>query len=1342
MRNLRRARTGVVACVVACLAAAGLSVPRQAAGAPSESAPGDSGSPASVVPRPPADATGSDDIATQIADATPRPRLATELALAARSSSASLVTVEVRGNDAAVAVAVQRVGGTLGRGGGSSYLATIPANQLSAVATASGVTEVRAPVSIDQMIASRPNIDGAASTTARRVEGGWSAGGPEQAVEKWHRAGLKGAGSKVGIVALFDPALLATEVTQGELPLIPAGQRRCVKGGVACTFGTPGQTWGNSLAEIVNDVAPEATLYLAEIGYVPDYYSVIDWFAANGVQILLNPVVWPYDGPGNGTGPGAAIIDYAVSKGIAWFNTAGEMGVNRTFSTYQGGNWAGYWNDPNNNGFLNFSGTDESITVYCGSLMGLRWRDSSAVNTDYDLYISDFNYYTKGNFSKKLLSANNQAAGAVAVEGNTGLRLCNTNPALGTVYDVNKDGFVSLWVKRTTRTASSPVGDLLQIGVYFGWMEYSTSVYAASIAFADSANPGMVAVASNGISNANDWPGMSEGPTLDGRLKPELVAWGCNTTRVDGIADGTCSHGFFGSDGAAAVQAAWAAVARSGLGVQQPKDLIRYLTNRNTYGVVENNTRDGYGWGQMYNGLPPAPSVATSFRPLPTPVRILDTRGPASGGPIGVPTGTPMTADQLLQLDLPNDLAYGTALVLNVTLVKATTTGYLQIYRKGASYPRATSALNAETGQTRANTVIVPTAAQVPIVVYSSGGGNVIIDVVGMMIAEPTDGVLSPNYGGGRFTPLTPTRIVDTRTCLGAPAPCSGQPLAAGSFTDLTASGFVDPLDPDNVIPADATAIALSVTVDSPAAAGFMAVVPGAQTVVTTSNLNYDAGASLTGFAFVRLNPWELGEFRIFLKQSAHLQVDILGWFNKPTGVAEPEGMFMLMNPTRLIDTRQPPNAKPAAGSHVTVDTVTKGVPADATAVFVNNVSVKSDSPGELQVSAETPGSAPFRNLTYPVAGKVIAAATISQLHEGSFVMSPSSSTHLVSDIAGYFVPKRQAGAPAGLVTPAMLAPDGSPPNAPLHLDSFTSDGEFALVHSDATNLDESPTGSHWFRWERATGEFIEIPYGGSEVQMSDDGSAMLIWTSAQLVVADVDNSFDAYVYDLATPALTLIAEAWAANNVGPSRSISADGDVVTFWYAWLQRFDRTTGTYSAKIPQQDGWWQMVSGNQQFGFTNWIRYQDSVLRRYNLADLTYEEVVVPNGSWLLGVSRDGSTALMAGRIVTFSPGNVTQFSMPAHGSWPDYATHTYSLTGNGSLVYATSSKSGALYRINSASGTSTRIELTNDGSMSNAEIANVQVTGDGHWALIETMATNLTDEPHGTIYLVDLTLIP
>lgn len=1316
MSTRRRLRGSLVVCLVV----TGLSMPAAEA-TPATPAPRTT---QTTIARPPDDATGSDDQATSTRDAAPAPKLSADLSRPALSTSPDPVVVEVIGSGPAVARAVEAAGGDLGRGGGNSYLATVPGDQLSTLASSGGVTAVSRPTSIDQMVASRPPMP----------EGGWQPGTSEF-VEAWYFKGLKGAGSKVGIVALFDAALLATEVTQGELPVIPAGQRTCVSAGAACAFGHPGQTWGNSLAEIVNDGAPEALLYLAEIGYVPDYYNVIDWFAANGVQIVLNPVVWPYDGLGNGTGPGAAIVDYAVSKGIAWFNTAGEMGVNNSYASYKGGHWAGLWSDPDNDRYLNFSGTDESLSVYCGSLMGLRWKESSATLTDYDLWISDFNYATKGNGTKKLLGGTNQATWGMPLEANNGLRLCNTNPALGTVYDTNADGFVSLWVQRTTRTAGSPVGDLLQIGVYFGWMEHSTTPYSASISFADSANPGMVTVAADRLLTVNEWPYPSEGPTLDGRIKPDLIAYGCVTTRVDGIADMACDQGgFFGADVAAAVQAAWAAMARSAVGIQQPRDLVRYLTNRNLYGAPPNN-QVGYGWGQMRYGPIPAPSTASSFVPLDTPQRILDTRG-SSGGPIGVPSGIPMSADQLLKVDIPQNL-WGAALVVSVTLVRPPKYGWLEIYADGSFYPGATSVLNAEAGQVRANTVIVPIGDARKLVVYSSGGGNVLIDVVGTMQVQPDPGTVGPSYGAGRLTPVTPTRVLDSRTCLGIePAECTGNPYPNSGVVDLRLKGFVDPLDASNVIPPDATAVALSVTVDSPSAAGFMSVVPGGQTTAPTSNLNYDAGASLTAFAMVKLTDAAAGDVRVLLQRSAHLQVDVLGWFTGATGVVESEGMFKTLTPRRLLDTRLPGFTKPVAGQHVTVSTTTFGVPSNALAIFLNNVSVSSTAPGTLHVSSTAPSPTPgFRNLTYPIANKVIAGATLSRLEAGSFVIMPSASTHVVTDTAGYFMGKSATPAPDGLVTPIIIG--DLPEHTSAELMSWTSDGEFALLQV-SSNCTCNPVATRYFRWEQAIDELIELPYVGDDITMSDDGSAILMATRDPLVAADLDTQDDLYVYDLANPTPELIDEYWATWG---RFSLSPDGDTVTYWYSAAKQYFRATATYSAPIAY--GNWFGISPDQQYLYGTTRDLNSCTVTRLSISDLsTLTVIATPCDGFFHEASWDNGVVMLSDDFS--SPDTFTVVDLASATSQHFYSTPlpSLSLTGDGAKVYLGPPNSGTITELNPATRVMTTTNLTFDGSMANQGISKLEVTADGRWALMSTGATNIVAGGPADFYLIDLSLLP
>ncbi len=559
MRSFRRdLRVGLVAAI----AVAGVVVPTSTALG--------SASPTAVERglTPPVGVQGAVETASATAGpaAAPQPRLDAALAERSRGRGVAPITVEISGEDSAIVGAVAAAGGSLGRGGGGLYLATVSTDRLAALAGTEGVTRVRAPADAHASHVELPRVERGPITPT------------DLGLMAWTSVGYTGVGSKVGIIDAFDTTALATEIASGELPAIPAGNRYCVSAGATCPFGSPGATYGNSLAEIVADNAPGAQLYLAELGTRPDYYNVIDWMATNGVHIILNPIEWTYDGPGNGTGPSAAIVNYAVTKGIAWFNTSGEMAHAPGYTKFAGTYYRSYWNDPNNNRWMNFNGTDESLSVYCGMLLGLRWSDWGATRTDYDLYISDYNGATGVSAPRPAVPqyGNNQAlAGAQPLEATDGVRLCNTDPTKGPVYDTNKDGLVSLWVKyEPTRSSGNPPAyDIIEIGTYYGWLEYSSDAGSAGIPFADSANAGMLTVGGAPLGTP-DLPQSSFGPTNDGRQKPDVVSSMCEPTSLAGYAiDGCETQGYFGADAAAAKLAGYAAVARPVIGLATPAQI-------------------------------------------------------------------------------------------------------------------------------------------------------------------------------------------------------------------------------------------------------------------------------------------------------------------------------------------------------------------------------------------------------------------------------------------------------------------------------------------------------------------------------------------------------------------------------------------------------------------------------------------------------------------------------------------------------------------------------------------------------------------------------------------------
>ncbi len=141
--------------------------------------------------------------------------------------------------------------------------------------------------------------------------------------------------------------------------------------------------------------------------------------------------------------------------------------------------------------------------------------------------------------------------------------------------------------------------------------------------------------------------------------------------------------------------------------------------------------------------------TATSgrFQPLPALTRVLDTRGVATFDPGEARTFTVPGA------------AGASAVAVNLTAVTGNA-GYWQVYPRGGAVP-ATSNLNSPPGPSAiaANQAIVTVDATGGVTIFSEGGGDLLIDLVGTYTGSD-----APEDIVGLFVPMTsPTRIVDTR---------------------------------------------------------------------------------------------------------------------------------------------------------------------------------------------------------------------------------------------------------------------------------------------------------------------------------------------------------------------------------------------------------------------------------------------------------------------------------------------------------------------------------------------------------------------------------------------------
>ena len=122
-------------------------------------------------------------------------------------------------------------------------------------------------------------------------------------------------------------------------------------------------------------------------------------------------------------------------------------------------------------------------------------------------------------------------------------------------------------------------------------------------------------------------------------------------------------------------------------------------------------------------------------------------------------------------------------------------------------------------------------------------------------------------------------------------------------------------------VPAEATAVVVTLTVTNVSAFGFLTAWPSGVAEPTASNLNFGPGQTLANTALVSLGL--NGAMSISSSVTADKIVDVTGYF-VPASSAQ-AGRYVEITPRRLSDSRN--GTRPAAGSTTTV--TAPGLPAD-----------------------------------------------------------------------------------------------------------------------------------------------------------------------------------------------------------------------------------------------------------------------------------------------------------------------------------------------------------------------------------------------------------------------------
>ena len=456
-----------------------------------------------------------------------------------------------------------------------------------AVVVAMGASVVGAAVSASGGSGTPTPTPVATPTAAALVAG---EGAAVHGAAAWNAAGFRGQGVKVGVIDFGGSGFSGyAELMGWELP--PSVKARCYVDGDEGAFtseladcATGGGTHGTRMAEAIADIAPEMSPYVARPYLPSELMDTVRWMVGEEVDVIVYPISWIWDGPGDGSSPAPnsplRAVDLAVANNILWVSSVGNWAKDA---------WFGGFADADGDGRHEFAPDAECndlVKTEVGRtiIAQLRWNgDWGGAATDLDLRV----YERVG--GELELRASSGAAQGGGPEDNP-YEIVRYAPESGgehclAVHHIG--GVAPEWVQMLS---------LRREGLRHHTLEGSVRTPG------ESANPGMLTVGAARWQTPEELEADSgRGPTPDGRVKPDIVgAHGANSATAGP---------WFGTGQAAAHVAGLAALVRQRFPDYTPERVADYLKASASPrgGDTPNN-----GWGYGFAQLPPVDAAGQS----------------------------------------------------------------------------------------------------------------------------------------------------------------------------------------------------------------------------------------------------------------------------------------------------------------------------------------------------------------------------------------------------------------------------------------------------------------------------------------------------------------------------------------------------------------------------------------------------------------------------------------------------------------------------------------------------------------------------------------------------------
>ena len=418
---------------------------------------------------------------------------------------------------------------------------------------------------------------------------------PNLNIDVWQEAGFTGEGIKIAVI---DFGFYTYSDQMGND--LPADL-------IAKSFvdGRPevGQTsnaHGTACAEIVHDIAPDAQMYLVEAYSQAETTQAVDWLIEQGVDVISYSITW-FASPMDGTGYITEYVNDTVSKGVVWVTSAGNNAPRH---------YRGKFYDPDGDGIHNFSEDSELLSYYAygDTNIVLNWDDWVNSDQDYDLYIYD----ADGNV---LASSENiqddPEDGAYEI--------------ISYEFEEGVDYYFAFYAKKATRAVTFNFFPMSG--------ELSDSMVDYSVTSPGDAEDAFTVAAVNWEDDALE-SYSSRGPTLDGRLKPDISG-------PANVSVASYDSPFNGTSAAAPHVAGAAALVRQAYPEYTPQEVMDFLSGR-AIDLGDSGHDTAFGIGRLWMGDPPG----ETSEPEPTPTHV--SPSPTS---TAIKTSTPVADEPVLPKD-------------------------------------------------------------------------------------------------------------------------------------------------------------------------------------------------------------------------------------------------------------------------------------------------------------------------------------------------------------------------------------------------------------------------------------------------------------------------------------------------------------------------------------------------------------------------------------------------------------------------------------------------------------------------------------------------------------------